>query len=132
MARFRAPAPRNWRVWCCGRTPGAYTACRWGKLYYGRFQYGHSSRYFHRPLVVVCGEVRAVWLLHHRSEPTGRQDTLRPCRAGTQRENHSRHPIAEFLLPEERARYTYPQVRVIQPGGPYFKMPWEKIHKVAI
>jgi regulator of protease activity HflC (stomatin/prohibitin superfamily) len=41
-------------------------------------------------------------------------------------------PIAEFLLPEERARYTYPQVRVIQPGGPYFKMPWEKIHKVSI
>jgi regulator of protease activity HflC (stomatin/prohibitin superfamily) len=41
-------------------------------------------------------------------------------------------PIAEFLLPEERARYTYPQVRVIPPGGPYFKMPWEKIHKVSI
>ncbi len=41
-------------------------------------------------------------------------------------------PIAEFLLPEERARYTYPQVRVIQPGGPYFKMPWERIHKVSI
>ena len=41
-------------------------------------------------------------------------------------------PIAEFLDPEERARYTYPQVRVIQPGGPYFKMPWEKIHKVSI
>jgi regulator of protease activity HflC (stomatin/prohibitin superfamily) len=41
-------------------------------------------------------------------------------------------PIAEFLLPEERTRYTYPQVRVVQPGGPYFKMPWEKIHKVSI
>src|SRR5579862_4512634 len=41
-------------------------------------------------------------------------------------------PIAEFLKPEERTRYTYPQVRVIQPGGPYFKMPWEKIHKVSI
>ena len=41
-------------------------------------------------------------------------------------------PIAEFLNPEERPRYTYPQVRVIQPGGPYFKMPWEKIHKVSI
>ncbi len=40
--------------------------------------------------------------------------------------------IAEFLRPEERARYTYPQVRVIQPGGPYFKMPWERIHKVSI
>src|SRR5262249_113992 len=41
-------------------------------------------------------------------------------------------PIAEFLRPEERARYTYPQVRVIPPGGPYFKMPWEKIRKVSI
>src|ERR1035438_7525751 len=41
-------------------------------------------------------------------------------------------PIAEFLRPEERPRYSYPQVRVIQPGGPYFKMPWEKIRKVSI
>src|SRR5271166_7071365 len=41
-------------------------------------------------------------------------------------------PIAECLRPEERPRYSYPQVRVIQPGGPYFKMPWEKIHKVSI
>jgi regulator of protease activity HflC (stomatin/prohibitin superfamily) len=41
-------------------------------------------------------------------------------------------PTAEFLRPEERPRYTYPQVRVIQPGGPYFKMPWERIYKVSI
>ena len=41
-------------------------------------------------------------------------------------------PIAEALRPEEKTRYTYPQVRVIQPGGPYFKMPWEKIRKVSI
>jgi regulator of protease activity HflC (stomatin/prohibitin superfamily) len=41
-------------------------------------------------------------------------------------------PISEALRPEERDRYTYPQVRVIQPGGPYFKMPWERIHKVSI
>jgi regulator of protease activity HflC (stomatin/prohibitin superfamily) len=41
-------------------------------------------------------------------------------------------PIAEFLRPEERARYAYPQVRVIQPGGPYFRMPWEKVHKVSV
>lgn len=41
-------------------------------------------------------------------------------------------PIAEFLRPEERSRYSYPQVRVIPPGGPYFKMPWEKVHKVSI
>jgi len=41
-------------------------------------------------------------------------------------------PIAELLRPEERSRYSYPQVRVIPPGGPYFKMPWEKIRKVSI
>jgi len=41
-------------------------------------------------------------------------------------------PIAEPLRSEERDRYCYPQVRVIQPGGPYFKMPWERIHKVSI
>ncbi|MEI9971713.1 MAG: SPFH domain-containing protein [Ignavibacteriota bacterium] len=41
-------------------------------------------------------------------------------------------PISEALRPEEKPRYTYPQVRVIQPGGPYFKMPWESIRKVSI
>jgi regulator of protease activity HflC (stomatin/prohibitin superfamily) len=41
-------------------------------------------------------------------------------------------PMAEALREDERARYNYPQVRVIQPGGPYFKMPWEKIRKVSI
>jgi regulator of protease activity HflC (stomatin/prohibitin superfamily) len=33
---------------------------------------------------------------------------------------------------EECGRYTYPQVRVIPAGGPYFKFPWQKIHKVSI
>ena len=41
-------------------------------------------------------------------------------------------PIAEALRPEEKPRYSYPQVRVIPPGGPYFKMPWEQIRKVSI
>ena len=41
-------------------------------------------------------------------------------------------PIAEYLRPEERERYRYPQVRVIQPGGPYFTWPWEKIYKVSV
>ena len=41
-------------------------------------------------------------------------------------------PDRRRLRPEERERYTYPQVRVIPPGGPYFKLPWEKIHKVSI
>ena len=33
---------------------------------------------------------------------------------------------------EEKERYCYPQVRVIPPGGPYFKWPWEKVHKVSV
>jgi regulator of protease activity HflC (stomatin/prohibitin superfamily) len=41
-------------------------------------------------------------------------------------------PIAEFLRPEERERYCYPQVRVVQPGGPYFRMPWQRVYKVSI
>lgn len=41
-------------------------------------------------------------------------------------------PEAHLLSPEERQRYRYPQVRVIPPGGPYFKWPWEKIHKVSV
>ena len=41
-------------------------------------------------------------------------------------------PIAEYLRPEEKERYMYPQVRVIPPGGPYFKWPWEKIYKVSV
>jgi regulator of protease activity HflC (stomatin/prohibitin superfamily) len=44
----------------------------------------------------------------------------------------SEDPFAEYLRPEERERYTYPQLRVIPPGGPYFKWPWERIHKVSI
>ncbi|MCO6459656.1 MAG: SPFH domain-containing protein [Pirellulaceae bacterium] len=36
-------------------------------------------------------------------------------------------------LPEpERERYKYPKVRVIGPGGPYFKWPWQQVHKVSV
>ncbi len=41
-------------------------------------------------------------------------------------------PMAQYLRADERERYAYPQVHVIQPGGPYFKWPWQKIHKVSI
>jgi len=30
------------------------------------------------------------------------------------------------------ARYAYPALQVIGPGGPYFKWPWQKVHKVDI
>jgi len=41
-------------------------------------------------------------------------------------------PISQALNDEEKQRYAYPQVRVIMPGGPYFKLPWQKIYKVSI
>ena len=41
-------------------------------------------------------------------------------------------PISESLTEEEKLRYAYPQVRVIPPGGPYFKWPWEKVYKVTV
>ena len=39
-------------------------------------------------------------------------------------------PIAEALREKERERYIWPQLRVIPPGGPYFKWPWERVYKV--
>lgn len=41
-------------------------------------------------------------------------------------------PAAHDMTESERERYGFPQVRVIPPGGPYFKMPWERIHKVSV
>jgi regulator of protease activity HflC (stomatin/prohibitin superfamily) len=41
-------------------------------------------------------------------------------------------PIAATLDDEEKQRYNYPQVRVIMPGGPYFKWPWQRIYKVSV
>jgi regulator of protease activity HflC (stomatin/prohibitin superfamily) len=41
-------------------------------------------------------------------------------------------PISAGLDPDEKERYQYPQVRVIMPGGPYFKWPWQKIYKISI
>jgi regulator of protease activity HflC (stomatin/prohibitin superfamily) len=41
-------------------------------------------------------------------------------------------PLLEYLRPDERERYRYPKLRIIPPGGPYFKWPWEKIYKVSV
>lgn len=40
--------------------------------------------------------------------------------------------LGESLSDDDKPRYNYPQVRVIPPGGPYFKWPWERIYKVSI
>ncbi|MFK7767012.1 MAG: SPFH domain-containing protein [Mariniblastus sp.] len=36
------------------------------------------------------------------------------------------------LSSEEQERYEYPQIRVVRPGGPYFKKPWQRVHKVSV
>jgi regulator of protease activity HflC (stomatin/prohibitin superfamily) len=41
-------------------------------------------------------------------------------------------PMGAALRPDERARYNWPQLHVIRPGGPYFKWPWERIYKVSV
>ena len=42
-------------------------------------------------------------------------------------------PADSTTLPEEdMQRYHYPQVRVVSPGGPYFKMPWQEVHKISV
>ena len=70
--------------------------------------------------------------LHRRSERARREDHLRPRRTRLGAKTTLDDPIAESLNPEERERYVYPQVRVIPPGGPYFKWPWERVYKVTI
>ena len=70
-------------------------------------------------LFTVDQNERAVKTTFGRAHRIGNQTTLDS-------------PLAETLRPEERERYTYPQLRVIGPGGPYFKWPWEKVHKVSV
>ena len=46
--------------------------------------------------------------------------------------NDSSSEVPSTLREDEKERYNFPALEVIQPGGPYFKWPWEKIHKVSI
>jgi regulator of protease activity HflC (stomatin/prohibitin superfamily) len=41
-------------------------------------------------------------------------------------------PVEGEMSDDERERYRYPVVRVVGPGGPYFKWPWQKVHKVTV
>jgi regulator of protease activity HflC (stomatin/prohibitin superfamily) len=76
-------------------------------------------RYLAAGIYTVDQNERAVKTRFGRAERVGTQTTLDD-------------PIATSLRPEERERYEFPQVRVIPPGGPYFKWPWEKVHKVSV
>ena len=76
-------------------------------------------RYLMAGLYTVDQNERAVKTSFGRAQRVGDSTTLDD-------------PISQSLDPDERHRYAYPQVRVIPPGGPYFKWPWEKVYKVAI
>ncbi len=41
-------------------------------------------------------------------------------------------PEGAVLDEGEKERYVYPQVNVIGPGGPYFRWPWQQVHKISI
>lgn len=76
-------------------------------------------RYVLASFYTVDQNERAVKTIFGRAERVGKATT-------------ANSPLGETLSDEHKQRYNYPQVRVIQPGGPYFKWPWEKIHKVSI
>jgi regulator of protease activity HflC (stomatin/prohibitin superfamily) len=76
-------------------------------------------RYLVAGIYTVAQNERAVKTSFGRAERVGKLSTLED-------------PISEMLTEEQKQRYSYPQVRVIMPGGPYFKWPWERIHKVSI
>lgn len=41
-------------------------------------------------------------------------------------------PLADDLPSSDKERYNYPQLQVIGPGGPYFRWPWQRVHKVNV
>lgn len=41
-------------------------------------------------------------------------------------------PEAVGMREDEKERYVWPQVRVVPPGGPYFRWPWQRVHKVSV
>src|SRR5881628_43366 len=76
-------------------------------------------RYLVAGVYTVDQNERAVKTSFGRAERVGTATTLQD-------------PMAEYLQEEEKERYCFPQVRVIPPGGPYFKWPWEKVYKVTV
>jgi regulator of protease activity HflC (stomatin/prohibitin superfamily) len=76
-------------------------------------------RYLVAGFYTVNQNERAVKTSFGRAERVGTATTLED-------------PISASLSAEEKERYAYPQVRVIPPGGPYFKWPWERVYKVSV
>jgi regulator of protease activity HflC (stomatin/prohibitin superfamily) len=78
-----------------------------------------ALRYILTSFFTVDQNERAVKTIFGRAERVGTATT-------------ADSPLGEMLSEEQKKRYNYPQVRVIPPGGPYFKWPWERVYKVSI
>ena len=76
-------------------------------------------RYLLTAFYTVDQNERAVKTIFGRAERVGSATTINS-------------PLGETLTAEHKQRYNYPVVRVIPPGGPYFKWPWERVRKVSI
>jgi regulator of protease activity HflC (stomatin/prohibitin superfamily) len=79
-----------------------------------------SLRYVISGFYTVNQNERAVKTRFGRAERLGKRTT------------HDDPTLLEYLPEKDRERYIYPLVRVIQPGGPYFRWPWERVYKVSI
>jgi len=77
-------------------------------------------RYILTGLYIVAPNQRAVKTVFGRAQRLRNLTTL------------DDEAIAGVLRDTEKSRYCYPQVKVIMPGGPYIKLPWEKVYKVSV
>lgn len=69
---------------------------------------------------VVQQNERAVKTVFGRAQRLGKASTL------------DDPEFFKSLNEDERERYNFPQLKVIKPGGPYFKSPWEEVYKVSV
>jgi regulator of protease activity HflC (stomatin/prohibitin superfamily) len=83
------------------------------------FFIGFLIRYVATSFYTVDQSERAVKLVFGRAQRIEGKTTLDD-------------PVSSALREDEKPRYRYPQLRVIQPGGLYWKWPWETIVKVSI
>ena len=76
-------------------------------------------RYVLSAFYTVEQNERAVKTVFGRAERIGNETTANTS-------------LGDTLTDEHKQRYDFPVVRMISPGGPYFKWPWERIYKVTI
>jgi regulator of protease activity HflC (stomatin/prohibitin superfamily) len=83
-----------------------------GELAWLVLRYGVSGFFMVEP------NERAVLCSFGRAERLGTATTLED-------------PVAQPLNEDERQRYVYPQVRVVQPGF-HWRLPWQTVHRASL